>query len=186
MAVPAAHAGDIILNGDFADGKTHWRGDGEAPDVGGRVLITLKPDKWTVITQTFNANASALKLKVTYSLSSDCTLGKTGDKLIPPLTPDGLQEASGLENAISPITTNGRELFTTLVLEGGWMCSENAVLAGHNSGEDSSTNPAGSKTFTTQVTTWSGVFDDANLCICFPPGQGVVTLTGVVLTPPGQ
>jgi hypothetical protein len=29
-ALLSAHADDILLNGDFTDGKTHWHGDGDA------------------------------------------------------------------------------------------------------------------------------------------------------------
>jgi hypothetical protein len=186
MAVSAARAGDIILNGDFSDGKTHWRGDGDAPDTGGRLVVTLKPGKWTVVRQTFNSNAPALKLKLTYALSSDCTLGKSGDTLVPPLTAEGLREASGLDNGIGNLTVSKRELFIALVVGGGFVFSENPVYDGHYSNSDIVTNSDGSQTYTAQVTTWNGSFVDANLCLCFPPGQGTVTLTAAALTPPGQ
>ena len=185
MAISAAHAGDILLNSDFADGKTHWRGDGDAPDPGGKLVVTLKPDKWTVVRQTFSANATALQLKITYAFSDDCTLGKTGDKLIPPLTAADLEEASGLESGMINVPTCKGEAFKALVVGGIFLFAEEIVLRQSDSHSYGS-NSDGSMTFTGQFNTWNGPFDDANLCLCFPPGQGTVTLTSVKLTPPGQ
>jgi hypothetical protein len=182
MAAFTARADDIILNSNFADGKTHWHGDGDAPDAGGRLVVTLKPDKWTVVSQNFSAGGTTLKLKITYALSSDCTLGQTGDKPIPPLTPEGLEEACGLENTNIQVTFPRNELFAALVVEDGWIHSRNFVL---NSDRQSATaNADGSSTYTSPLISWIG-FNDANLCLCFPPGQGTVTLTAVALTPPG-
>jgi hypothetical protein len=47
-------------------------------------------------------------------------------------------------------------------------------------------NPSGDKTYTADLNSFFGSFDDATLCLCFPPGEGSVTLKGVKLLPPGQ
>src|ERR1700735_651778 len=95
-------AGDIILNGNFSDGKTHWHGDGDAPDIGGSRVLTLNPDRWTVVYQDFSAEATQLRLKVTYSYSDDCTLAKprSPDTLVPPLDSHGLEAVTGMANSI--------------------------------------------------------------------------------------
>jgi hypothetical protein len=182
MAAFTARADDIILNGDFADGKTHWHGDGDAPDIGGRLVVTLKPDKWTVVSQSFTAEGTTLKLKITYALSSDCTLGKTGDKPVPPLTPEGLEEACGLENGGVHLIVLRNELFAALVLADGWVHAQRFVFDSGRRSEPA--NADGSHTFTAPIVSWNG-FNEASLCLCFPPGQGTVTLTAVALTPPG-
>jgi len=189
MAFSAASADAIILNSNFSDGKTHWHGAGDAPDAGGKLVITLKPDKWTVVRQNFSSNAPALKLKIVYSLSDDCTLGKTGDTLIPPLTSTALDEACGLDNSIYNVTLSKYESWTVLVVSGGIVMSEDPIYNYHTgSGYQSEnvTDSSGNSTFTTQLSQWSGQFVSDDLCLCFPPGQGTVTLTDVELIPPGQ
>jgi hypothetical protein len=187
MAV-VAHGSDILLNGDFSDGKTHWHGAGDVSGNGGAggaaasgLVITLNPNKWTAVTQRFSASTTALKLKIRYSLSDDCTLGKTGDKLVPPLTSDALDEACGVSSNVN-ISISNYELWKVLVVAGGWVMSEDMV----SKFMDSAGTGAGEKTFSTDINTWSAAFTDCDLCLCFPPGQGSVTLTEVKLVAPGQ
>ena len=97
-----------------------------------------------------------------------------------------MQEACGIESSIINVTVSKREAFTTLVVGGPYQIAENAVYRQAETSSDNVPNPDDSRTFTAQVSTWNGPFDDADLCLCFPPGQGTVTLTGVALTPPGQ
>lgn len=182
MTVSTACASDILLNGNFADGKTHWHGAGDSPGAQGLLVITLKPEKWTVVTQSFNAKAGALQLSITYSLSPDCTLGKS-NKLVAPLTPTDLGEACGVDCGFFNVTFEKREIFTALVVGNGFLFTECPVYhRRYNPSPDSDK----STTFTGQLSAWNGGFDDAHLCLCFPPGQGTVTLTNVTLTPPGQ
>jgi hypothetical protein len=189
MAI-SVHGSDILLNGDFSDGKTHWHGDGDAPggsgggaSGGGGLVITLNPDKWTAVTQRFSASTTALKLKITYSLSNDCTLGKTGDKLIPPLTSDALDEACGVSSSMN-IPMSKFELWKVIVVSGGWPMTEDFVRKFRDS--NPADNGSGERTYSSDINSWVGVFTDCNLCLCFPPGQGSVTLTEVKLVPPGQ
>lgn len=185
--ISAAHGSPIILNSDFSDGKTHWHGDGDSPDTGGKLVITLKPDKWTVVRQNFSANASSLKLQVKYSLSDDCTLGKTGDKLLPPLTRMGLEEACGLDNGIYDVPASKWEDWKVLLVSGGNVIDTESIYGSHDGYASSNVHDdGGQKTATTTVTSWNSSFDSVELCLCFPPGTGSVTLESVVLTPPGQ
>jgi hypothetical protein len=177
VALPLAHGGDILLNGDFSDGKTHWHGDGDAPDTGGRLVITLKPDKWSIVYQDFNAESAQLRIKITYSLSDDCSLvaKKSDDAMVPPLTADGFEDATGLQTGISNVTLSGDESWMVLVISGGWLQQENPVFIKPGS------NP---RTFTATLSQWSGHFINDSLCLAFPPGQGTVTITKVELIGP--
>jgi len=193
MAFSAARADSaIILNGNFSDGKTHWHGAGDAPDSGGKLVITLKPDKWTVVRQNFSASASAVMLKINYSFSDDCTLGKNGDALAPPLTPTALDEACGLDNNIYNVTLDKSEVWTVVLVSGGSLISEYPVYSGKSGGVNgyyrtqNTTDANGNQTFTAQLKQWDAQFLSDDLCLCFPPGQGTVTLTDVEITPPGQ
>lgn len=182
----AVHGSDILLNTDFSDGKTHWRGDGQ-PDVtplsGGKLVITLDPDKWTAVSQRFSANATALKVIVRYSLSEDCSLGKTGDKLVPPLTSDALNQICGVGSLIN-IPASEYELWKVLVASGNMLVSEGIVSRINRS--PSSDDSSGEKTYTANLNSWLGSFNDSTLCLCFPPGQGSVALFEVKLLAPGQ
>jgi hypothetical protein len=173
-----ALANDILLNGDFSDGKTHWHGDGDAPDLGGKLVITLKPDRWTGVYQTFSAESTALKLKVTYELSDDCSLGakKSPDDIVSPLTASALQEATGLQNGIFNITLDPYYSWVAVFVSGGSLIEEQPAHVQLDKG-----NP---HNLEMTVSPWMGKFDDVNLCLVFPPGRGTVTLTKVELVPP--
>jgi len=182
LVVPASlvHAGDILLNGNFQDGKTHWHGDGDAPDVGGSLVITLKPDKWTVVYQDFSAEVSQMRLKITYSYSDDCTLAKPrpSDELVPPLDAHGLEAATGMQNSIGSINLPNGASWMVVMASGGWYRGEHPV---RDNASDS--NP---RTYSTTLSEWTRQFNRDDLCLAFPPGQGTVTITGVEAIPPGQ
>lgn len=182
-----ALAGPIILNGDFADGKTHWHGAGDPPDAGGKLVVNLKADAWTVVYQEFSATAPTLKLKVKYSLSDDCTIGRRSDDLLPPLTRMGLEEACGIDNGIYDITPSKWEDWMVLAVSGGSVIDHCPVYGNQNGSYSNNVeDQGGQKTFTTTVSSWNKTFDRVQLCLCFPPGKGSVTLNSVELTPPGQ
>jgi hypothetical protein len=171
---------DIILNGNFSDGKTHWHGDGDVPDLGGSLVITLKPDKWTVVYQDFSAEATQVRLKITYSYSDDCTLAtkRSPDQLVPPLDALGLEQATGMENSIGSFNLPGSASWMVLIASGGRFRGEHPVYPGTNE-----TNP---RTFSTTLTEWTRQFDREDLCLAFPPGTGTVTITEVKVIPPAS
>lgn len=177
-AAPLARADDIIANGDFSDGKTHWHGDGDSPDTGGKLVITLKPDKWTVTSQMFTAESRELQLKVTYALSDDCSLKvkRSADALVAPLTSDALMQATGIENHISDIMLYPSYQWLVLLVGNGWSRGTHPVFM------NTKDNPA---TYTTMLSESRG-FNDEELCLAFPPGTGTVTITKVAMVaPPG-
>jgi hypothetical protein len=178
VAKPLAQADDIIANGDFADGKTHWHGDGDAPDTGGKLVITLKPDKWTVTSQIFSAESRELQLKITYTLSDDCSLKvkRTSDTLVAPLTSEALMDATGVENHISDVMMYPNYQWLVLLVGNGYSRGTHPVLI------NTKENPA---TYTTMLSDSRG-FNDEELCLAFPPGTGTVTITRVeMIAPPG-
>jgi len=172
-ALSSAKAHDILANGDFSDGKTHWQGDGEAPDTGGRLVITLNPDRWTAVRQTFSANSKEAKLKITYTLSDDCSL--MNSDMGPPLTAHALEKATGLDNNISDVTMYHSYAWMVLLVSGGSLMYESPVSLGN--GES---NP---HTYTTTISEWAPFNNDA-LCLAFPPGKGSVTITSVSIEAP--
>jgi hypothetical protein len=177
-AMPSAQAHDIIANGDFHDGKTHWQGDGDAPDVGGKLIVTLKPDKWTVVVQKFSDNNKHLQLKVTYSLSDGCSLAvkrSSSDSMVAPLTSHAFEQATGLENHISDVMLSSYAEWMILVVNDGYTWDRTPV-----SFSETKENP---RTFTGTISGWNG-FDNNTLCLAFPPGTGTVTITDVELIPP--
>lgn len=175
--LPAA-ANDILLNGDFSDGKTHWHGNGNAPDEGGKLIITLNPDHWTGVYQTFSAESPALQSKVTYSISDDCSLGAAAPSggLAPPLTSAELLEATGLQNNIFNITVEYPHTWVVALVNNGMLVNESFSEI-----DPKRNNP---HTLTTTITPWIGQFVGVDLCLVFPPGHGTVTLSKVELLPP--
>jgi len=180
VSASVIRADDIILNGNFADGKTHWHGAGDVPDIGGSLVVTLKPDKWTVVYQDFSAEATQLRLKITYSYSDDCTLAtpRSADALVPPLDAHGLEEATGMANGIGTVNLPGTASWMVLMTSGGRFRGEHPVYPGTND-----TNP---RTYSTTLSEWNKQFNRDDLCLAFPPGTGTVTVTEVEVTPPGQ
>jgi hypothetical protein len=175
----SARAGDVLLNGDFADGKTHWHGDGDAPDTGGPLVITLQPDKWTVVYQSFSAETPQLELKITYVLSDDCTLAvkRSPDDLVPPLTGKNILEATGMENDIRNLMLPARASWMVVIVRNGRLQRETPVRL--KPADDP--NP---RIFTTTLSEFNGRFANDDLCLTFPPGKGTVTLTKVELLAP--
>jgi hypothetical protein len=90
-------ADNLLQNGDFSDGKTHWHGDGKTPDeyaqdnqdnppatsdplMSKGLIIQLKPDRWTKIAQDFKGdNSTHYVFTLTYKVSPDLTLSNKAD-----------------------------------------------------------------------------------------------------------
>src|SRR5258708_38830555 len=71
---------DILANGNFTNGRAHWKGDAQDLDPSsslpnlsaqGGVTITLKKDKWTKLYQTFTTRERKLHYSITCTLSPD-------------------------------------------------------------------------------------------------------------------
>ena len=91
VAALFAHAGEVLQNSDFSDGKDHWLGDGVSPsdlspddplavDSSAKVLIVqLKPHHWTKVTQDFHTDAVKLAIVITFNSSPDVKFADTLD-----------------------------------------------------------------------------------------------------------
>ena len=169
---------DILVNGDFSDGRAHWKGDAEDPDTGGDlssasakqsgVTITLKKDKWTKIYQSFSTREKKLHYSITFTLSPDYE----PDKSLPQgsMAPSpGLDDIEGLY----PLYGYG---------SGAWMC----ILAqGYNESSfvlHPNEKKTGSQTLTGVVPGAPDATNDMIIVFAFPPGEGTITLTKVELT----
>jgi hypothetical protein len=85
----SVRADEMLQNGDFADGDTHWHGDGKTPAdfsednplatadplTAKGLIVPLNPDHWTKVTQDFHGDKNTHYLvTVTYKVSPDLTL----------------------------------------------------------------------------------------------------------------
>ena len=179
LALPL-HA-DILVNGDFADGHAHWKGDAKDPDGStvdltnpaplGGVTITLKKDSWTKIYQTFATRVPKLHYSITFKLSED-------------YNPDHHQP----QNAGSTMTPGLDDIEGVPVYygetNGAWML----ILAQTGMSSSSITLSPNAKKTAPQTLSGDlrGVTDEADemtLVFAFPPGVGTITITKIALTP---
>ena len=183
------HAGDIILNGDFHDGTTHWHGDGQAVDGTPGLSIELKSDRWTAVYQRFSAECKTFKLKITYSISDDCTLltKKSADDLVPSFTSIALERATGLANHIYDVEMQSGQWVVMAVDPSGYNTSQQTVYLNNRYGGDGSSSSGSDvgnpRTFTATMYHYA-YFQDQSLCLAFPPGQGTITITKIEAIPP--
>jgi len=184
-------ASDLLLNGDFHDGTTHWHGDGEAVDGTPGLVIRLRKDRWTAVCQRFSAEAKNLKLKVTYSISDGSTLLAKGssDELIPSFSATALERATGLANHIYETAMHPGEWLAMTVDPSGYNSGSHPVYVNNRYNDDDSSSgnngsdPGNPRTFSTVLYHYM-YFQDSSLCLAFPPGEGTVTITNVELDPP--
>jgi len=181
----AAHAGDILLNSDFRDGKTHWHGAGEEPtNMGGKILVKLDPQKWSVIYQNLNEKSSALQLTIIYTLSADCTLQPSSRNSVAVLTDRDLNSAVGLENVFGSISVTGSAVGVAFVVSDGSLLGSTSIEPSMN---DSRYAAATARhTFTGPLLSNVDNFQRSEFCLAFPPGEGTVTLVKVALTKTGN
>jgi len=174
---------DILVNGNFADGRAHWKGDARDPDTTtgdltlanqvnrGGVTITLKKDKWTKIYQNFATREKKLHYAITFTLSSDYRpdRSQTQDSGFAP-TP-GLDDIEGL-----PIyyAMNGGEWMC--ILEQAGMGSSSFPISPDVKKADSQTLSGNLRGATGDETV------DMLIVFAFPPGEGSITITNVSLT----
>ena len=177
--------GDVLVNGDFSEGRAHWTGDAEeiaAPDTQDAsddssdstapgVTVTLSKDKWTMIYQGFTVRDPALYYTVTFKLSSDYKLADANkdDQLAADFS-----DVPGIMKLYTLPTARWSLIYT-----GTDPTNENSIK----------TKSLAPDTTTTQSQTLTGKLinlsegADANFVIAFPPGEGSVTLTTVQLSP---
>jgi hypothetical protein len=173
---------DILVNGDFADGRAHWKGDAKDPDATdnlsgpsplGGVTIELKKDKWTKIYQTFSTHAKKLHYSITFALSSDYKPDTDQPE-------GGMSPSPGLDDieGLYPLYGYGRG--------GTWMC---ITAQGYNESsfmlhpDAKKTDP---QTLTGTIPGPPDVSNEMMIIFAFPPGVGTITLTKIALTGDGD
>jgi hypothetical protein len=176
----ADDSANLIRNGDFSSGISHWEGDCHSPSsndappdlsagpgspsVPQGVYIQLRHRDWTKMTQDFEGKEGAYTFSITYTLSPDAKFSTSpGDYTD---IPDATDMSRFPKFGIRPGT------WGLIVLDLGawryWTWEVNPPAAGK------------STTFTTPVKIGSSDGDKA-LCFVFPPGDGIVTVTNVSL-----
>ena len=175
---------DILANSDFADGPAHWQGDAEAittpesladPSAAPPgVVISLKPDRWTKIYQTFTAPVDFLKYTIILKLSPDYSadLLKDTPASQPHLpAPPGLTDLPGYTCATIANGITGDSMAAVFVTEPNSTGIYPIQL---------DLNKSGSQTFSDTI---GGDFSEgkASIVVAFPPGRGSVILTTVSL-----
>lgn len=88
---PFLRADNLLQNGDFSDGDTHWQGDGKTPRAYAEgnpaaltdsltskgLIVTLNSTAWTRVFQSFPSDkGTQYSIVVTYKLSPNLTLSK--------------------------------------------------------------------------------------------------------------
>jgi len=174
---------DILVNGDFADGHAHWKGDAKDPDTAsddlslsnqanhGGVTIVLKKDKWTKIYQNFNTHEKRLRYSITFTLSSDYQPDRNQPEMAGASPPPGLDDIDGVSVYFAP----GNGTWLGIIARAGWSMSYFYPQADPRK---------------TDSQTSSGILQGASnadntdmiLVFIFPPGKGSINLTNISLT----
>ena len=181
--VLADNNSNLLQNGDMSSGIAHWEGDCHsssnnsdappdlsaspaAPSASSGVYIKLRHQDWTKMTQDFEGKEGAYVFSITYSLSSDAKFSSS---------PDDYTDIPGA-TGMSRFPKFGIRTGTwgMIVLDLGawryWTWEVSPPAAGT------------STTYTTPVKIGSSE-GDKTLCLVFPPGEGIVTITNVSLVP---
>jgi len=187
VAFVTAHADDILANEDFSNGAANWKGDAREPDVSAPnsipsldststpanngLVVQLKPDTCTTISQIFSTHETSLTLTATYKISSDYKAAGWG--------PDGLKSfITGLlnlriEGAIEAAPGSWLTLIADPMQAKICYCSFTPATG----------NPAAQTTAATFPQLMAHA--EKTFCLVFPPGQGTITLQKISLNPAG-
>ena len=176
LCLASAKANDILANGDFTDGKAHWKGDvfdssadtSSSPTDAQGLTVQLNGSKWTKVFQIFNTRESALDFSLTYKTSSDCSF-----KPVTQLTIADLFDVIGLRFVESLNTRPGNILIMMVDPAQNMMryTEAKAVLG--------SPDPQAIKGTIPELV----AHEEKTLYITLPPGTGTVTLLNVALNP---
>ncbi len=175
-------ADEQLKNPDFADGRSHWQGDGESvaqannadatpsfsennATTGSGLLLKLSSRDWVKVTQDFRPLAAAGTLTVVYELSDGLTFSTDFDDY---------------KNIPAKIDYANFQSFD--ILAGKWIMtifeSADTQLKYYAITPKTGTQL---QTFKTRIEGLV-VRDDKTICIAFPPGRGTVTLHHVGLS----
>ncbi len=174
LALPL-RADNPIQNGDFADGTTHWHGDGRSPAdfaldnpmakpdpiTSKGMIIPLKHSTWTKVAQDFKSATGAGTLTITYLVSPDLTFSKKDEDY------DNMPEHLGW----------GWKTFK--IPSGSWMVSINDSTGTTGIHYALTSSGAPGTPQTCNLTLKATPNDKNTLTICIPPGTGNFVLLNV-------
>jgi len=171
-------ADEAIQNGDFADGTTHWHGDGRSstdfasdnplqasdPFTAKGMIVLLKGTSWTKAEQIVHAKGSGGVLTITYKLSKDLAFS---DK------PDDYKN-------ISAAMGWGWKPFGGP--PGSWLIdiTDSTGTKGHYDLIQPKTGTSEPQTAKMKIQGLDA-HDETTLTLGFPPGTGMVVILGVSL-----
>jgi hypothetical protein len=160
---------DILVNGDFSNGRASWAGDA-APESSSSLIINLDEKHWTKVSQTFNTHENELNFSVTFQLSPGGEFSKGKSKI---------------NGEVSHIIGRKLKKGHPLTLpKNSWVL----ILADYAK-ELVTTVAIPSKSGVTDAQTVTGTIprleahEEKTLFLAFPPGHGTVTLSNISLTP---
>ena len=179
----SARAEELLKNGDFSDGKTHWFGDGVGPSdltpdnplapknpgaAEKELVVPLNPHHWTKVTQEFRTHAGRYDITIKFKAASDLKFSQDKEDY------DKAYEDIGLWNSESfcPVGT-----FLYGIIDSA------KVFALYSNGD---LGRLEGKSGTLHVTVNdSGATSDAKtLYLAFPPGTGNVIIQSASVTTP--
>lgn len=175
-------ADNVLQNGDFSDGFSHWYGDGRPPSdfapsdplepadpvLGQGLIVPLKDMDWCKVAQDFNGKIISGKLTISYKVTQDCTFSAK---------PDDYANVSGSigYNLWLPFKTAPKQwvVFISDIGDSGIRATYYTVTPKFGTTE--------TQNFQTDV---SGLTPNENktLTFAFPPGTGKVVIVNVSLT----
>ena len=175
-------ADEQLKNPDFADGRSHWEGDGESASVASDnanpldptdsshnagLLLKLDGHDWVKITQDFRPLAASGVLTISYRLS------------------DGLAFSTDFDDYKNIPHQIGYDNFQSFdLLAGQWIMtvfeSADTRLKYYTMKPKATTDPQSLKIPIEGLV----VRDDKTICLAFPPGKGTVTILHVGLESP--
>jgi hypothetical protein len=188
-----ANADTILANGNFSEGKAHWRGDGKTADStdmtdvtasldhsgdASGMYIPLSQTKWSSISQIFSTRETALQFSMSYKTSADFALRSGPEGFFPSTSLDALIQKL-VEFPLSNIGLQQTKPETVLVIISD--PTQNLVIYTTVPFPDKASD---SETASTII---SGLMahEEKTLYIAFPQGYGKVTLTNISLSKPG-
>jgi hypothetical protein len=192
LLITGARADDILANGNFSEGKAHWKGDGKTADSTDMTDVTASLDhsgdasgmyvplsqkKWTSISQVFNTRETALTFSMTYKTSADFSLHAAPNDLFSSVSVDALvQQLVGfpLEN----IGTTPTIPETALVIISD--PTQNLVIYSYVKLPDK----AGDSETASTLITGLMAHEEKTLIVAFPEGYGKITLSNISLSKP--
>jgi hypothetical protein len=194
LLAAGARADTILANGNFSNGKAHWKGDGKTAssidmtdvtasldnsgDASG-MFVPLSQKKWTSISQVFNTRETVLTFSMTYKTSADFSLHSGPNDLFSSVSVDALiQQLVGFPLKDVGITQTTPETALVIISDP----TQNLVIYSYVKLPDK----AGDSETTSTVITGLMAHEEKTLFVAFPEGYGKISLSNISLGKPGM